>query len=254
MLHHRISSQSIGKTHQSLVKTDMVSRQRHHLKKNLARQKEMPTKLIHMIGRPGDPIMTFCAEKCNCTQIATMTFERLGHDEAKSHSWVHDYRWGTYFRTNPPPTIEDVHHAKTQGCQLIKFVRDPVERFKSIFKHHLTRGVRRCQGARTVDEFLSWLETQCLFRYDPKSYRVDDHVMSQAFLEETDDLWTEIIHVETFHDASVREYLYDRYGLRVDPEWTSSHWQRDMSVELTETQIERIKKLYWMDLKYSLGQ
>jgi len=75
--------------------------------------------------------------------------------------------------------------------------------------------------------------------------------MSQRFHNETNDLWTDIIHVETFWDPEVRERLRTMYGLEVDPEWTSDHWVIE-PVNLTGEQRERVLRIYHMDAEYVL--
>jgi len=211
----------------------------------------MSTIVTHMVGRPADTIMAFCAEKCNCTQIASMVFDAIGHGEKRrAFKWVHDYRWGPYHRSNPPPNIDSVRRAKANGTVCLKFVRDPVDRFASMYKRYQKVGIRGAPSGFSVDEFLDWVSARNVYRYFPGSLVNDDHILSQSFYEETDDLWTEIIHVETFKDPCVREHIRDAYGLIVDPEWTSDHWVPE-PVMLTPEQRERVLQIYHMDRKYT---
>lgn len=207
------------------------------------------TKVPHMIGRPGDALMAFAAEKCNCTQVAEMVFDRLGHTR-RGTAWVHDYRWGPYIRKHPAPTVDEIRASKTPA---IKFVRDPVERFKSIWKRYLKHGMFEAPSDMSLDELLDWLETKNVWRYAGGYERVHDmHATSQRFVGETDDLWAEIVHVEGFRDPEVRTGLRERYGLLVDPEYRSDHWDTDgPSVEFTAEQERRIRQVYHMDAAYA---
>lgn len=209
----------------------------------------MTTIVTHAIGRSGDPIITFAAEKCNCTQVAEMTFDRLGlGEEARAYSsWIHDYRWDVYQKTTIPPSVDDIVRANRGGCITLKFVRDPVDRFASIWKRYLSIGIRGCPPGLDMDSFLSWFESIDITRYKLGAYSLDDHITTQRFFGERDEMWTEIIHVEDLCDK--RDYLRDTYGLIVDPDWTSNHWIH-MDVDLTPEQIERIERIYACDMLY----
>jgi len=56
--------------------------------------------------------------------------------------------------------------------------------------------------------------------------------------------------VESFRDDAERQRLLETYGLRIDPGWSSGHWRRDVDVTLTPDQLERVKNIYAVDLKY----
>jgi hypothetical protein len=212
----------------------------------------MTTIVTHMVGRPGDRVMTFCAEKCNCTQVTSMTLDAIGHGEKRrEYSWVHDYRWGKYKQNNPPPSIDAIRRAKASGTVCLKFVRDPVDRFSSIYKRYTKIGIRGAPSGLSVDGFLDWLSTKNLVRYMLGSYTHDEHITSQRFHNETDDLWTDIIHVETFQDPEVRKRIHTFYGLVVDPEWTSDHWIPE-PVHLSDEQRARVLCIYHMDARYVL--
>lgn len=205
-----------------------------------------------MIGRPKDGFMAFCAEKCNCTQVAMMMFDAIGHGEAsKQYTFIHDYKWGPYAKNNPPPSMDDIRLAKKRGCVCLKFVRDPLDRFVSIYKRYRAHGIRTAPPNMSVDEFIDWLGTLNLLRYSPQSFVFDDHILSQALYGETDDLWTDIIHVESFRDPKERDRLEKLYTLRIDPSWTSDHWIEG-TFELTDDQRERVMNVYAMDKAYRL--
>jgi len=179
-------------------------------------------------------------------------FDAIGHVEAsKQYTFIHDYRWDAYAKNNPPPSIDDIRLAKKRGCVCLKFVRDPVDRFVSNYKRYRAHGIRSAAPDMSIDEFIGWLEKLRLLRYAPQSFVFDDHILSQALYGETRDMWTEIIHVESFRDPKERERLESLYNLHIDPSWTSDHWVEG-TFELTDDQRERVMKVYAMDEAYIL--
>lgn len=204
-----------------------------------------------MMGRPGDPVMAYATEKSNCTQVAEMVFDRLGltKEATRPGAWIQDYRWGPYTRRHAPPTVDAIRRAVEGGQACLKFVRDPVDRFRSMVTRYRKHGILQAPDGLSVDGLLDWLEDQNLLRYSPGCVW-DMHVATQRFFGDTDDLWTEIIHVEDFRRKDVREHLRERYGLRVDPAYTSVHWERQ-TVDLTPEQRDRVLRVYAVDADYA---
>jgi hypothetical protein len=208
--------------------------------------------VTNVVGMPRDGLIVYSSEKSNCTQVVETTLERLGLlQTAKDHSpWVHDWRWNVYKPRNRV-TVSEIATAKRQGCITLKFVRDPVDRFASMYTRYNKLGLKGVASGLTVDQFISRLSTENLLRYTDT--RFDAHYLSQSFDGEMDDMWTEVIHVETLRSASERQRLKETYGLIFDANFTSEHWTHATKESFTSDQRERILTLYEMDTSYALS-
>lgn len=142
------------------------------------------------IGRESDGLIVVAFEKSNCTQVAETTFKRLGLlDAAKKHDpFVHNYRWNVYAKQNPTLTVEDIRRAKRNGCACLKFVRDPIDRFGSIYSRYRRHGFRGFPNDLTIDGFLDALEPLEIRRFEPGAYP-DTHLQTQCFSKERHDMW-----------------------------------------------------------------
>ena len=236
---------------------------------------KLSTRLDHLVGRPGkDDVLVFCAEKCNSAVIARAAFERIGLlAQARQHSrgqlddnaiFVHNYRCTAYKRSlGQVPSILDVRKAKRAGASVLRFVRDPVDRFLSIWKRYKRFGTSTDgilyspKGIKTTEGFIQWLEKlgpEKLVRYHPRHRRgIDLHIATQTFYgeDEAPDLFTETVHVETLRDPAVCARLKERYGLNIRANGSSEHWTVDERVTLNDNQKARIRKLYGRDMRFA---
>ena len=237
---------------------------------------KLSTRLDHLVGRPGkDDVLVFVAEKCNSAVIARAAFKRIGLlAQARQHSrgqlddnaiFVHNYRCTTYKRSlGQVPSILDVRKAKRAGAVVLRFVRDPVDRFLSIWKRYKrfgtsTDGILYApKGIKTTEGFIQWLEKlgspEKLIRYHPRHRRgVDLHIAAQTFYgeDEAPDLFTETIQVETLRDPAVCARLKKQYGLEIDASVRSKHWTVEERVTLNDNQKDRVRKLYARDMRFA---
>jgi hypothetical protein len=242
---------------------------------HMSNMSKLNTRLDHLVGRPGkDDVLVFCAEKCNSAVIARAAFERIGLlAQARQQSrgqlddnaiFVHNFRCTTYKRSlGQVPSILDVRRAKRAGASVLRFVRDPVDRFLSIWKRYKrfgtsTDGILYApKGLKTTEGFLQWLEKmgpEKLIRYHPRHRRgVDLHIAAQTFYgeDEAPDLFTETIQVETLRDPAVCARLKQRYGLNIRANGRSAHWTEQERVTLNDNQKARVRKLYARDMRFS---
>ena len=206
--------------------------------------------LIHAVGRPRDGLVVVTFEKANCTQVVETTFKKLGLlDAAKAyHPFVHKYRWDVYVRNAPPVTVRDLRTAKREGCHVLKFVRDPIDRFGSIYSRYKKHGFRCFRVGLSIDEFLDQLERLNICRFAPGAY-ADGHLTTQRFWNERHDMYSEIVNVERLRCPAFRLYLKALYGLEFDPDFCSFHWERTV-YDFTRAQRRRILKVYNADRQY----
>jgi hypothetical protein len=204
----------------------------------------------YAIGRESDGLIVVPFEKANCTQVTETTFKRLGLLDAakKHHPFVHNYRWEVYTTQNPPPTVADIRRANRNGCACLKFVRDPIDRFGSIYSRYLRHGFRGIPNGLTIDGFLDALEPLKIRRFEPGAYP-DPHLQTQCFWKERHDMWTEIVPVERLREPAFRTYLKEAYGLDFDPSFTSPHWE-GKTYAFTAAQKRRIMQVYRVDKRY----
>jgi hypothetical protein len=145
-------------------------------------------------------------------------------------------------------TVRDLRTAKRDGCHVLKFVRDPIDRFGSIYSRYKKHGFRAFRTGLSIDEFLDQLERLNIRRFAPGAY-ADGHLTTQRFWKERHDMYSEIVNVERLRCPAFRLYLKALYGLEFDPDFCSFHWERTV-YDFTRAQRRRILNVYNVDRQY----
>jgi uncharacterized protein YqfB (UPF0267 family) len=168
--------------------------------------------------------------------------------------WIHDYRIDHILKKHKPLTLESIRQKKEEeGYCVLKFIRNPFERTKSMYTHLLKKKKRvRIQGkyhedVQTFQDFLLALKNACLER-GHSDCNTDPHFCSQVYHQEhIHSDWTEVICIESIQYKYVRSYLKNVYNLSFDPSYTSDHWSKQKNNTITPQLKELIQEIYPRD-------
>ena len=214
-------------------------------------------RIAHTVGRPGrDPAVVYAREKCNCSEVFYMLLAGWGYFATSFDTFraFHNWRWNVYSREHPPPTYGELKTARTAK---IAFLRNPIDRAVSMFKHYK----RHFPTWRVTDEKTAYASIESFFGALERHWgavgvtayggsRVDAHWSTQTF-EGFDEIgWTVVIPVEKMHEARYVEQLKRLTGVEFDGSFHSNHWAATRPTDAERaTARPFVERLYAADLR-----